>query len=79
MYKSIYFIVQRETFLLVCKGMTNSILDQKVRYELPHIENNDFRNLRKIVFGRIPDFNTMKLLSLIIKKAAMIREVSFEK
>lgn len=59
--------------------MTNSILDQKVLYELPHIESNSFRNLGKVVCRTIPNFSILKLLSLIIKKVAIIPEVFFEK
>lgn len=59
--------------------MTNSILDQKVLYELTHIESNSFRNLGKVVCGTITNFSTLKLLSLIIKKVAIIPEVFFEK
>ena len=69
-----YFIIKRDdTLFFVCKS------ENKVITEWPHVENDSYQSIGKILNGTVPNFDKLKLLrSFIVKKVSSVPQVSFD-
>ena len=74
-----YFLVQRNTLLWsVIKIIVDSIRTRGPIFEWKHKENKSLSDLEKNVFGRIPEFESLKpLRSYINKLARSIQKIKF--
>ena len=74
-----YFIIKKYDTFFVCNSVTDSIVENKVITEFPHVENDSYRSIGKVLNGTVPDFDKQKLLRYyIVKKASSVPQVSFE-
>ena len=74
-----FIIIQDNTLFFVCRSITDGILENKVITEWPHVENDPYQNIGKILNGTVPNFGKLKLLrSYIVEKASSVPQVSFE-
>ena len=74
-----YFIIKKYDTFFVCNSVTDSIVENKVITEFPHVENDSYRSIGNVLNETVPDFDKQKLLRYyIVKKASSVPQVSFE-